>query len=201
MVTLDSITAPPRVAPPPDVIRYGPASRRTKRGGVARRFWTLEEAAEKLGTGYNALLHQVHRCRLPVVVLPSTLDRPVHRRRLAVPDVWLRDGRWYDMARFAGQDAIDARRVYTLPGALRAEGDALAMTVQQAATACSLSQRHAYELIRLGRFCATGIRPGGRGLVVHTADLDAWACELIRAAEAEWYAGRSAGAPRTAGAA
>lgn len=179
MVKLDFTT----VAPAP--VSYGRARRRRRRTGVARRLWSLVEVAEKYNTTYNALLMQVSRGVLPVVVIPTALDRDATRRRLVVPDVWLENGRWYAMAAHEPGDAP----IYTSRQSFRRPGDALMFSVEVAAMACGISQRHAYMLIEADRFCATEQIPGRRGVAIRLDALDAWVHALVHDTETRWYEG------------
>lgn len=181
MVTQDSTTA---VAERPAVTSYGTAAAaRSRRAAVvrplARRFYTVREAAERLSIPISTINADIYARRLPILALPST-HADAARRNLVVPAPWLTGARWLDMA-------PGGPLVLTSRAALAQPTDPIAVGVDVAAVALALGRTNAYELIRAGLFCP--VRSDTRGkILITTADLDAWAARLMNAVELEWYA-------------
>lgn len=158
--------------------------RRTQRRRVltplARRFYTVKEAAELMNLAPQTAEHDIMTGALPVVALPSTVPDAMRRKR-AIPAAWLAGARWLDMDPALGL-------ILTSPSAISAPGDPYAVTVDVAARACSMSGTHAYDLIRQGKFAVVKEGPRGR-MMIAVSDLDAWALGLIHRAEREWFTG------------
>lgn len=158
--------------------------RRTQRRRVltplARRFYTVKEAAELMNLAPQTAEHDIVTGTLPVVALPSTVPDAMRRKR-AIPAAWLAGARWLDM-----DPALPL--MLTHASALSVAGDPYAVTVDVAARACAMSGAHAYDLIRQGKFAAVKEDPRGR-MMIAVSDLDAWVVGLIHKAEREWFTG------------
>lgn len=197
MVSVDSITAPPRVAPrvPPRVPVVG--SRRSTataraRVSIDRRLWDLEEVAEILNRvlidgrrprySVETIRGWVAREELPVIVLPAAWAADRGRpgwRTYRVPDVWV--DRWFAMRdREPGAHVLTARRDIGGPA------DPPWIGVNDAGLAVGVSHETMGRMADLG-LVESHCDPSGTRMI-RTKTLDDWVYRMISLAEEEWYA-------------